>query len=202
MIATTKTARSDEPTSTWQVAFIAILPMIRRYARVAFRSLPPQTRDDAVSEVVADCCVAFCRLAERGRLHVAHPSVLARYAVFHFCGGRMVGGRLNVRDVLSTYAQRQKQIRVDRLDRFDPCEGEWREIVVEDRRAGPAETAATRIDFAAWLTSLPDRKRCIAELLATGESTGAAAQQSGVTAGRVSQLRRELKDSWELFVSS
>ncbi len=202
MIATSTATRSDESTPTWQIAFVRILPAIRRYARFAFRSLPPQMSDDAVSEVVADCCVAFCRLAERGRLHVAHPSVLARYAVFHFCGGRMVGGRLNVRDVLSIYAQRRKQIRVDRLDRFDCCEGEWREIVVEDRHAGPAETAAMRIDFAAWLASLPVRKRRIAELLATGESTAEAAQQSGVTAGRVSQLRRELKDSWELFVSS
>ena len=71
----------------------------------------------------------------------------------------------------------------------------WQEVLVEDRRAsGPAEIAACRIDSSAWLASLPDRNRDIAEqLLATSESTTAAARQFGLTAGRVSQLRRELQ---------
>jgi hypothetical protein len=47
--------------------------------------------------------------------------------------------------------------------------------VVEDRNAGPAEVAATRIDFSDWLATLPERNRRIAETLATGECTSSVA---------------------------
>ena len=71
----------------------------------------------------------------------------------------------------SCYAQRAKGFTVERLDRFDPEENEWQEVVVEDHRSGPAETAAARIDIADWFDSLPKKKRRIAAMLATGETT-------------------------------
>jgi len=51
----------------------------------------------------------------------------------------------------------------------------------------------------AMLDSLSSRDRRIAEELATGETTGAVAFKFRVSAGRVSQLRRELKQSWDEF---
>ena len=42
-------------------------------------------------------------------------------------------------------------------------------MLVETRRTGPADTAASRIDFPAWLDTLIDRDREIAEELAVGE---------------------------------
>jgi len=185
----------------WHARFLDLLPAIRRYALIAFRQLRGEARDEAVQETIANAFVAYARLVERRRGHLAFPTVLARFAVAQIHAGRRVGTRLNIGDILSPYARRRQQIVLQRLNHFDRHEAAWREVVVEDRRAGPTETAAMRIDFAAWLGSLPDRRRRIAELLATGESTGETAQQFGVTAGRVSQLRRELKDSWDLFVS-
>lgn len=44
----------------------------------------------------------------------------------------------------------------------------WRAWLVEDRRARPADEAAFRIDFPAWLDRLSARKRLIAERLAGG----------------------------------
>ena len=93
----------------------------------------------------------------------------------------------------------KKGIHVERLDQFDQETGEWREILVEDRQAGPAETAAARIDVTAWFRLLPTRSRRIAKALARGETTGDVAQMFNVTAARVSQLRRELHDSWQRF---
>ena len=113
---------------------------------------------------------------------------------------RIVGGHLAIRDVLSPYCQKQKGVVVERLDRFDEEEEAWREILIEDRHAGPAEIAATRLDFAAWLRSLPGRLRKVAKVLATGETTTAAAQKFCVSAGRISQLRQELYQSWRRFV--
>jgi hypothetical protein len=56
-----------------------------------------------------------------------------------------------------------------------------------------------RIDFGDWLAGLPRRQRRIAELLATSESTSEAAETFRVSRGRVSQIRRELEDSWDAF---
>ena len=56
-----------------------------------------------------------------------------------------------------------------------------------DNRVGPADEAAFRVDFAAWLAGLPARKRRVAELLAEGHGTGEVAGLLGVTPGAVSQ---------------
>jgi DNA-binding NarL/FixJ family response regulator len=72
-------------------------------------------------------------------------------------------------------------------------------IVVEDRHVGPAEVAATRMDFAAWLRVLPGRLRKIARVLATGETTTTVAKRFHVSQGRISQIRMELKQAWERF---
>ena len=87
----------------------------------------------------------------------------------------------------------------DRLDQYPHRRNRWRKILVEDRRAGPAETAASRIDFTDWLRRLPDTLRAVAELLGAGETTGTTAREFKLSAGRVSQMRRELKDRWEEF---
>lgn len=101
--------------------------------------------------------------------------------------------------MLSGYAQRQKAFCVESLDGYDRQEDQWLETVVEDRRAGPAEIAACRIDFQHWLRLLPRRQRKIALSLASGETTSTAAKLFGVTAARISQLRVWLRESWEAF---
>ena len=77
-----------------------------------------------------------------------YPSPLARYAIAQVRAGRRIGNKLNVRDVLSPYCQQRKGITVERLDKYDKEEDAWREALVEDRHAGPAEIARVRIDFA------------------------------------------------------
>ena len=70
---------------------------------------------------------------------------------------------------------------------------------LEDKTSTPAETAAIRIDFAVWLDRLTGRSRRIATTLAVGEGTRDTARKFGLTEGRVSQLRGELKLNWEKF---
>ena len=180
--------------------FLDMLPTIRRCARQAFDRHDAEAREEAVQEVIANAWRAFVRLVERGRAALAYPTVLARYAIAQVRGGRKVGTRLRVVDVSSEYARIQKGFTLDRLDEIDASTGEWQEVLVEDGHATPADIAASRIDFAAWLRTLPGRTRKIAKLLATGETTNAAAKKFAVSAGRVSQLRRELQDSWTEFV--
>lgn len=176
-----------------------LLPAIREQIHFAFRHETPERRQELSSEAIANCWVAFVRLVERGMEEVIYATPLVQYAVRHVRSGRKVGGTLNKNGVASEYAQRSRGFRMGRFIRFNQRKQQWVEILVEDRKAGPAETAAARIDIPAWLATLGERRRRIAEALASGESTAQVAKKFERTAGRVSQLRRELKASWETF---
>ena len=106
---------------------------------------------------------------------------------------------MNAHDVTSRYCQQTKEITVDRLDQFDPEQDSWQEVLVEDRQATPADIAVTRIDFAVWLCGLSKYRRQIAKVLARGETTKVTAKRFGVTAGRISQMRREFQEAWREF---
>jgi RNA polymerase sigma factor (sigma-70 family) len=179
--------------------FVAMLPRIRQLARRAFRRLRPELKEDVVQEVIANAYCAFVRLVGRGKADVAYATPLATFAILQVIGGRQVGTKLNRRDVLSPRARAAGEIIVERLDEFDHDQGDWRAALLEDRRATPADTAAARIDVAAWLRSLPDRSRRIATMLAMGESTRSVSRQFNLSSARISQLREELKTTWERF---
>ena len=89
---------------------------------------------------------------------------------------------------------------MERLDQYDSADECWQEVLVPDKTCTPAELAASRIDFSDWLASLKRRDRKIAQFLANGESTRAAAEKFKVSDGRISQLRRELAENWRRFV--
>ncbi len=183
----------------WHPAFLQMLPAILKQARFAFRHLDPEARGEAVQEVTASATVAFKVLWDRGKADLAYPSALARYGIQRVKIGRQVGTRQNVRDVSSDYCQIQKKVAMKRLDHYDRRQDAWLEVLIEDRHAGPAETAASRIDFSAWLKSLSRRNRKIAWKLALGEATKQVARWFHVSDGRISQLRRELERSWLRF---
>jgi hypothetical protein len=176
-----------------------MLPAIRRHARISFRNAAPELRQELVQETIANSLANYARLLELGKQDLAFPSALARFAVAQVRNGRRVGNRLRIGDALSEFAQRKKCFCVERLDYFDGDENCWQEIVVEDRRASPADVAACRIDFASWLTRLPERLRKMAMHLAAGETTSATAKKFQVTPARVSQIRQLFKKSWEAF---
>jgi hypothetical protein len=192
-----KTQRPSE--SIVHVNFLEMLPAILRQATFAFRKLSHEAREESIAEVMAIAYGTYARLVERGKEDVAFATPLAQYSIRQVRSGRFLGGRQRPRDVMLAHDQTGGRTVVERLDHFDREESQWREIVVEDHRAGPAEIAACRIDFASWLRLLPIRRRKIALTLARGETTSEAAKKFKVTAGRISQLRLLLKESWEGF---
>ena len=194
-----KVAHCKKSPPGWHAAFEAMLPTIVNYARVAFRHLDADASEEAIQEVVCNCCQAYARLVELKKTEVAHPTVLARFGISQTWEGRKVGGKLNVRDVLHPYCQKKKNLAVERLDQYDREEECWVEAIVEDRTAGPADVAATRIDFSTWLQILPRRLRKIATFLANGETTSAAAKRFCLSQGRISQIRKELFLAWHRF---
>jgi hypothetical protein len=170
-----------------------MLPALEIQARHLVRRCPPADREEALQAILAYAALECARLAQRNRLHVACPTPLARFGWKQYCAGRSVGGSMNTLDVASRVGQRQ---RGSLMEPFD----EWQEAMVETRRTTPAEIAALRVDFGAWLDTLSPRDRKLTNELARGESTSAVATMFRLTAGRVSQLRRELEASWSRFV--
>ena len=201
MIAPASPVRRRKPAPGWHSRFLAMLPEIREYARYEFRKLKPEAREDAVEEIVCAACAAFARLAAQGKLHAAYPSALVRFAAKQFRSGRRLGCKLNIKDLSSDHCRLQKHIALDRLDRWDREEGQWIEVLVEDHRAGPAATAAARIDVGDWFQRMGPRDRRMAQALAVGERTTDVAKRFGISPARVSQKRWEFRSNWEKFQS-
>lgn len=199
MIAPVRKTHSGKRTPKWHAGFLKMLPTIRRYALAAFRHLRPEAREEAAEECVANAVVAYKCLYDQGRVSIAYATVLAMYGIKQVKDGRRVGNKLNVREVLSPYAQKHKGFRVERLDHLDEETGEWCEVLVEDRTAGPAQTAAARIDVGNWFKAMPPRDRKIAKSLAVGERTMDVAKRFRLSQGRISQKRDEFHNSWKRF---
>ena len=94
------------------------------------------------------------------------PRRWRQFAIRQVARGVAWRARSNVCDVGSRRNQLVKNVVVERLDHFYSENNEWREVLVEDRHAGPAETAAVRIDFEVWFRSLTPKKQQIARTLA------------------------------------
>ena len=61
-----------------------MLPVIIGYIGPAFRKLRPEAKDEAIAEAVANSCVAYFGLVERGKENLAFGTVLAKFAVRRF----------------------------------------------------------------------------------------------------------------------
>jgi hypothetical protein len=199
LLSAPETSSPRTPSPDWHTTFLTMLPKIQDHARFRFRHLTDDRLEDAAQEVVCNCLVAYASLVEQGRATAATWSSLAKFAVAQVRSGRRVGTSLNIKDITSSYCQQRKHIAVESLHHWDPQDQEWREILVEDQTATPADLAACRIDFPAWLNTLSRRDRKIALTLSQGEATHRVAQLFRLSAGRVSQLRRELCEAWQRF---
>ena len=183
---------SDDVNQTFE----RMLPAIERVALYAFRYVPRWRRPELVSDTIAVAFVAFVRLTQRGKAVPAFPTALAWFAVHRIHAKRQIGDRQNVRDVLSPVAQQQQRFVVELLSERN-AQSDWE--LADEGRTTPADIAAWRIDFRCWIGRLQKFKRRVALRLARGDSTSDAARHFGVSPGRISQLRKELRADWDNF---
>ena len=174
MIAPLRTKRPLIIGRQHQEQFLEMLPQIRTLACRAFRWLRPELREDLTHEVIANAFCAYFRLVRRGRASMAYPTPLANFAIKQVIAGRRVGSSSRINDVTSPFARSARGMLVERLDNEQV---ELRAALVEDRRATPADTAAARIDLAAWFRAMSDKHRVIALALAMGETPSEVAKQ-------------------------
>ncbi len=185
-------------TGQWQGGFLAVLPTIITHARIRFRMLRPERKEEAIAESVAAAYVNYAELAGQGKLSRASQSTLADFAARHVAEHRHVGGSQSSCDVLSTLARRRRGFRLQHLGLRQDYDN-LRPLVVERRGFSPADVAAFRIDFAQWLMSFPRRDRKIMKRMIAGDGTFDVADRFGISPGRVSQLRRKYERSWAIF---
>lgn len=178
--------------------FLCLLPDVERYARHVFRRCRESDREELISEMVARVWLGFVRLSARGRDPKQVFSPLLRFSVLAVKDGRRVGTRKNSRE-LCHRARRDGLCICSLEDRDDRSRSPWKAIIAEARAFSPADAAAARLDIEAWLRSETVRKRAVANALAVGERPSAIAARFRVSCARISQLRNELRESWERF---
>jgi hypothetical protein len=181
--------------------FLALLPRLRRHAEITFHFLRcPAERADCVQEALALAWAWYRRLAQRGKDASDFASALATFAARAVQAGRRITGSESFQDVLSVTAKLRHGVRVFRLSESGTLTiSGWQEAVADNTRTPPDEQAAFRIDFPAWLATRTDRDRRLIADLAVGERTGDVARKYGLSAGRISQLRRAFSADWALF---
>jgi DNA-directed RNA polymerase specialized sigma24 family protein len=184
-----------------QERFVPILQRVETHARIVFRHVKcPHRREDAVQEAVALAWKWYVRLTERGKDATRFPTALATFAARAVRSGRKVCGQDKARDALSPLAQQRHSFVVISLPLHSTLSANpFSEALTDNTKSPPDEQAAFRLDFPAWLVSLGDRNRRVAEDMAMGHRTQDLAQLHRITEGRVSQLRREFHNDWLRF---
>jgi hypothetical protein len=192
---------ADASVAALHAAFLPILARVERHGRVYFRHEPcPDRRAELVAEMVALSWRWYLRLLERGKHPRRFPSALATFAARAVRSGRQLCGQGCGNDVLSPLAQARHGFAVGPLPPGSSLLGTaFDEALHDNASTPPDEQAAFRVDFPAWLRTRTDRDRRLIADLIRGERTLDAAGKYGLTAGRVSQLRREFHDDWRRF---
>jgi hypothetical protein len=184
-----------------QAGFLALLPRLRRHAELTFGFLRcPAERADCVQNALALAWDWYGRLAASGRDAADFAAALASFAVRAVQAGRRITGSEPSQDVLAVTAKLRHGVRVFHLSENGPLAiSGWQEAVADNARTPPDEQAAFRIDFPAWLQTRTDRDRRLIADLAVGERTGDMARKYGLSASRISQLRRAFCEDWTRF---
>jgi hypothetical protein len=195
--------------------FLAILPRIELHAQIHFRHVKcPGRRADAIAEVIAVAWKWFLRLAEQPAKDVNDfVSAIATYAVRHVRSGRKLAGMEKSKDVCNPHAQRRHDFKVESLSHSTRCGYEriygepfgqqtmdaFEERLRDNTHSPVPEQAAFRCDFPVWLSQLGPRNREIAEDMTLDLGTFELADKHKISAGRISQLRREFHSDWQRF---
>lgn len=151
-------------------------------------------RGEKLEELIAECIAVgwkrFLSLAAAGKRPEDFPFVFASRLAKHVRRGTTL---VRVKhDTEPLDAQRGRQgVKRHR----DPSAG----ALASGPGTNPADLAASRLDYPAWLTQLSPTKRRVAELLAQGHPVFQVAAMLGLSAQRVSQIRGELVVDWNRF---
>jgi len=180
-----------------RAAFAAALPRIERVARHRFRRVGcPDRREDCVREAVALCWISFLRLAARGRAPETFVTALARYASRAVARGRRAAGCEAAGDIMTRPRTLRKAARTRRPI---PERTAFDDALADNTRTPVPQQVQFRCDLRAWKARLTEAKRRLVDALVLGHRTRDLAEEFGLSAGRISQLRKEFAEDYAAF---
>lgn len=179
--------------TTHRDSFSSLLPDLIRMASAAFRHFDPEAREEAVQNSLALAWYFFQSLIEKGRGD--EQGIIKSclwFSIRQTRAGRTVpnGGAAKPKDAYN-YAKKGR-VRFEEID--------LRRFVADDTPI--PEAVAFRLDVPAFLDTLNDRQRLIAEDLMAGETTSAVADKHGITPGAVSQFRTRFRQLFDAFMAA
>ena len=150
----------------------------------------------------------ICRVAQRDKDVAEFLKPFSEFLVRAINNGRRLLGYEKAKDAMTGMTQRRRGFRVESLlmemqasheSLYSTVHGQREHDTFEERLCDNSTTpvpdqAAFRIDWPAWLQTRTDRDRRIIGDLMAGERTFDVSRKYGLSPGRISQLRRELRD--------
>ena len=196
-----------------QAQFLVILPRVELHGRIYFRFLTPDQKDELLQEMRALAWKWYLSLRERGKNPTdflkSFTTLLAR-AVF---SGRRLVGNLKAKDAMNPATQRRFGFTVDPLPMSPRTSNEqlysvpngqdlhdaFEERLRDNTTTPVPDQVQFRVDWPDWLTTLTGRERRIIWAMAMNETTKDISREFELSPARISQLRREFHDDWQLF---
>jgi hypothetical protein len=173
-----------------QSFFVNRLPVLRKMASISFRGLPPEAKEECITNSIALAWKSFYGLFLKGRAD--EPGLLdscLRYSIRQSRAGRLPQGCPRKRDTLAP-----RWVGPTRMADFDINEFVGRNTSIPD-------AVVFRVDVPTFMGTLTQRQRKLAADLASGVSTSEAASEYGVTPGAISQFRVRFKKLFDAFFS-
>ncbi len=171
-----------------------IRPQIETHGRICFRHVKCKQRlADLIAEMVALGWKWFVSLMLRGKDPRTFLAMFNKRLGQHIKCGRRICGKEKARDVMASPTQQHEGFVVQSLPQYDTGVDDNKAIdaLRDNTRTPPPEQVQFRIDFPAWRLTRCERDRRIIDELMQGERTLDVSRRHGLTAGRISQLRRE-----------
>jgi hypothetical protein len=201
-IAPMPTPFSSAALAYLQASFVAnVLPRVLSHGRVYFRGIKCQyRREDALQEMISLAWQWHLRLAEKGKDASRFPSAIACYVTRALQSGRRLGDQERATKGLAPLDQQGHHFAVGTLPDDETLSDDPASETRPNDTTSPAEeTLGFQRDFAAWLASVTEQNRGIAEDLLGGEPTRDVADKYGLSPARLAQLRSAFCQDWRAF---
>ena len=172
--------------------FESMLPVLTiRFRKAALSIKSYEERTDAVAEMIGMAFNLYASLIKRGRTDI-YSTPIGEFVVKGYFSGRRVAG-MSATDVTSP--------RCRFLGRSTMANEGVNGKYICRKTFKPSTIGAFNIDFAAWKETLDDRTQNLLSDILMGETTSFLARRYNISPARISQIRRELVESWKSFVA-
>lgn len=183
--------------------FLELMPKIVKFAKYAFKNFDADRQEDAIQSVLVTAFENVKQLGEQGRLDDCFVTPITKFAIGRYREGRPGGVPSCGTDVTSERCRylgrstvKNYGLATEIADSFESM------ATATDARYPVHKTVALRIDFMQdWYRQQTPRDQEIIRDLAMGETTNDVSRKFGISAGRVSQLRKTYANSWFTFIN-